>query len=444
MSVKLIIMRESRGRNQLIQGFSKLSLSEKLDFVADMVNNREKFLSDVEQHMHPDPAIQQRYHTISENTISNYYLPFGIAPNFLVNGEIYHVPMVTEETSVIAAAAAGAKFWSNRGGFHSTIINTTKKGQVHFQWSGNPEKLHDFFSRVRKRLFLELEPLIINMRKRGGGIKKAELRYLPEILRNYYQIDIDFDTADSMGANFINSVLELLAQKWKLYVRDNKDLNSDERDIRIIMSIVSNYTPDCIAYCFVEAPVSDMDKNTSELFSNAFKIAYLDFGRAVTHNKGIFNGIDALMMATGNDFRAIEACGHAFAARNGNYSSLSNFEVNDQTLKMELKLPLALGTVGGLTNIHPMAAYSLEILGKPTSQKLMEIAVAVGLASNFSAIKALVTTGIQAGHMKLHIDNVLAQLGANKYESERAKEEFRSGNVSFSAIRTFLELIREE
>jgi len=171
-------------------------------------------------------------------------------------------------------------------------------------------------------------------------------------------------------------------------------------------------------------------------------LAHLDEYRAATHNKGIFNGVDAVVLATGNDFRAIEACGHTYAARNGTYRSLSYCSIEDGIFKFWLDLPLAVGTVGGLTSLHPMAKRSLELLGNPNSQELMEIIAATGLAQNFAALRSLVTTGIQKGHMKMHLQNILVSMNANEKEIHNAVEYFKEKVVSFSAVREFLEKLR--
>jgi hydroxymethylglutaryl-CoA reductase len=223
-----------------------------------------------------------------------------------------------------------------------------------------------------------------------------------------------------MGANFINSILEQVATEFK--TRVSEDLKPQSNDFQIIMSILSNYTPECLVECSVSCPITELGHFSDAMgphefaqkFVNAVKIAQVDTNRAVTHNKGIMNGIDAVVLATGNDFRAVEACAHAYAARSGQYQSLSEAKIIGDEFHFTLKLPLAIGTVGGLTSLHPLAKASLMILEKPSAEKLMMIMASVGLAQNFSAVKSLITTGIQKGHMKLHLLNVLNQLGADQ------------------------------
>jgi hydroxymethylglutaryl-CoA reductase len=220
--------------------------------------------------------------------------------------------------------------------------------------------------------------------------------------------------------------------------------------MQIIMCILSNYTPDCVVECSVECPIENLGsfegmsaRTFADKFSAAVKIAEIDTSRAVTHNKGIMNGIDAVVLATGNDFRAIEACAHAYAARDGQYRSLSKVTLSEDTFKFSLTVPLAVGTVGGLTSLHPLAKTSLAILEKPSAKELMQVMASVGLAQNFGAIKSLVTTGIQKGHMKLHLLNVFNQLGATHEEIEKGKEYFSDKVVSFTAVRNFLESIKQ-
>jgi hydroxymethylglutaryl-CoA reductase len=248
-------------------------------------------------------------------------------------------------------------------------------------------------------------------------------------------------------------VLERFGDTLEYYFDTKSDLPDAERDVEVIMCILSNFTPNCLVRAWVECPVSELEDlarhaglpgpEAVDRLCTAVRIAELDPYRATTHNKGIFNGIDAVVLATGNDFRAIEACGHTYASRDGQYRSLSKAWVEDGVFKMELKLPLALGTVGGLTALHPIAKQSLEILGNPSAQELMQIVAAVGLAQNFAAVRSLVTTGIQSGHMKMHLTNILNHLGANDEEATAAQAHFANNTVSFSAVRGFLQQFKD-
>jgi hydroxymethylglutaryl-CoA reductase len=223
-------------------------------------------------------------------------------------------------------------------------------------------------------------------------------------------------------------------------------------ELEILLAILSNYTPECLVECFVEGETAifeDMSRDLSagqfaQRFQKAANIARYDPYRAVTHNKGIFNGMDAVVLATGNDFRAVEACGHAYAARHGLYSGLSQVELSQDSFRFSLKVPIAVGTVGGLTGTHPLAAASMEILGNPSAIELMQIIAAAGLANNFSALRSLVTTGIQKGHMKMHLGNILRQLNASTQEQKLAVDYFSGKTVSFSEVSSYLDSLRDQ
>lgn len=432
-----------------INGFSKLNKAEKINWIAQFLNDPAAAAQDFSSWKYPDEGVQKIIDGFTENAVSNYVLPYSIAPNFLINGRYYAVPMVIEESSVVAAASSAAKFWADRGGFHAEVRDTVKLGQVHFRWPGDPARLEALFPDIRKALISASEDLTGNMRQRGGGILDIELLNFTHLEPNYYQIRASFETCDSMGANFVNSVLERFADSLEQYMTEQPGLSDLERDVEIIMSILSNYTPDCTVHVWAECPIASfetvarqlgMDAHTlADRFAVAVRIAGIDPYRATTHNKGIYNGIDAVVLATGNDFRAIEACGHAFAARDGQYRSLSRCTLQNGVLRFEMEVPLALGTVGGLTALHPLAKRSLELLGNPSARELMGIAAAVGLAQNFAAVRSLVTTGIQQGHMKMHLTNILNHLGASAEEAAAAQHYFAQQTVSFSAVRSFLE-----
>lgn len=400
---------------------------------------------------HEDYSVQKIFDEFSENTISNFYIPYGVAPNVIVNGVNHLVPLVIEESSVVAAASSSARFWSEHGGFHAEVIDMVKIGQVHFLWKGKKQKLVSVFDEIKLALREATRHTTANMEKRGGGIIDFELIDLTDKLDDYYQIRVSFNTADSMGANFINSCLEEFANELKDFFSRHESFEGDEKECIIVMSILSNYTPDCLVRVWVECSFDELEGLDSELtgeqfarkFETAVKIAELDEFRATTHNKGIFNGIDAVAIATGNDFRAIEAAGHTYAARSGKYKSLSYVELKDGRFKFELKVPLAMGTVGGLTSLHPLAKHSIEMLGNPSAKGLMEIAASLGLANNFSAIRSLVTKGIQIGHMKMHLMNILNHFEATEQEKKKATEYFMGHKVSFANVSEFISKLRQ-
>ncbi|MBK8344998.1 MAG: hydroxymethylglutaryl-CoA reductase, degradative [Bacteroidetes bacterium] len=438
-----------------IKGFSKLSKTEKIAWLAKhfLTSNPLDIAREFSSYMHSNAEMQKVFDGISENTLTNFYLPYGVAPNFVINGRTYVVPMVIEESSVVAAASAGAKFWSDRGGFHAEVISTTKVGHVHFLWRGNSEKLFEFFNAELKQILIaDVQHLTENMAARGGGLKDIELIDCTHLEPLYYQLKATFETVDAMGANFINSVLEEFAACLTEEVKSNTTFTGAEKTVEVVMSILSNYTPECVVKAWVECDVNELGvfdeghlnaQQFARKFSTAIRIAKHDMYRATTHNKGIFNGIDAVILATGNDFRAIEACGHAYASRNGKYESLSSCEIKGNKFIFSLEIPLAVGTVGGLTKLHPLSKRSLEMLGNPSAKELMKIIACVGLAQNFSAIKALVTSGIQKGHMKMHLTNILRHFGATDNEIQLAATYFTDKTVSFSSVRAFLGDLRD-
>lgn len=428
-----------------VEGFSKFSKAEKIDWIANhCTSNPEASKKVLSQYWNSDEKIQRIHDEFIENTLSNYYLPFAVAPNFLVNDKLYTIPMAIEESSVVAAASKAAKFWLTRGGFKTTVLGTEKVGQVHFMYDGPPEKIKKLVEQITPRFHESTKELTLNMRKRGGGISTIELRNKTRELRGYFQLHCTFETLDAMGANFINSCLEQFAQT----LEEEAELNGIQ--LEVIMSILSNYVPQCIVRAEVSSPISEdksentVSKNFAERIVQAVAIAKSEPYRAVTHNKGIMNGVDAVILATGNDFRAVEAGVHAYASRSGQYSSLTHAEISNGNFKFWLDIPLALGTVGGLTSLHPLVKLALEILQYPNAKDLMQLVAVAGLAQNFAALRSLVTTGIQKGHMKMHLMNLLNQLGASEDEKQQLISYFKERTVSNAAVKESLDLIRKE
>jgi hydroxymethylglutaryl-CoA reductase len=286
------------------------------------------------------------------------------------------------------------------------------------------------------------------MKKRGGGILDIELIDKTNDIENYYQISSRFNTVDSMGANFINSCLEQYAKTFETEFLNSKLFEKGEK-LEIIMSILSNYVPECLVRAEVRCKVDELKnkdiqdpKIFAQKFVDAIKIAKNDIGRAVTHNKGIMNGIDSVVIATGNDFRAVEACAHAYASKNGNYSSLSHARVQKDEFVFWMEIPLAVGTVGGITNLHPLVKWSLKLLKNPSASDLMRIIVVAGLAQNFAALRSLITSGIQLGHMKMHLINILNSLDADNSEKKTLVEYFKKHKVSFRKAEKALTKLR--
>jgi len=435
-----------------IAGFSKLTKLEKINLIVDHYFEHSDYAkTEFKKFWHADDKIQKVFDEFSENTLTNFPFPMGVVPNVLINNRLFCVPMVIEESSVVAASAKSANFWLTRGGFKAEIVGTKKIGQVHFIWNGDSEKLFSLFQSKKEELITSVKPLTANMEQRGGGLSDLRLVDRTNDEAGYYQLLGEFETCDAMGANFINSVLESLGKTWKEMVMIAKELSEDERDLQVVMAILSNYTPECRVRASVECKVSELNdpgfgmspEEFASKFARAIRISKIDITRATTHNKGIFNGIDAVVIATGNDFRAVEACGHAYAARDGQYRGLSDVEIKDGMFRFFLEIPLSVGTVGGLTSLHPIAKLSLGMLGEPNAQELMKVIATIGLAQNFAAVRSLVTSGIQKGHMKMHLMNILNHLEATQEEREAAKTYFANEVISFKGVREFIGKFRK-
>lgn len=437
---------------QPVEGFSKLTKEGKIEWITNTyLEGNPEMKTILKQYWNTDEATQKLHDEFSENTISNFYMPYGIAPNFLIDGKLYALPMAVEESSVVAAASKAAKFWLDKGGFKTTIINTKKLGHTHFIIHAEAHKiLHLFNFELKKKLFQDTEAITKNMRQRGGGILDIELIDKTQDLPNYFQLKASFDTRDSMGANFINSCLEQFGKTLKETISASEDFTAEEKNsLQVVMNILSNYTPDCIVRaevsCKIEDLIDDSGMHPEEFawkFKQAVTIAEIEPYRATTHNKGIMNGVDAVVIATGNDFRATEACAHAYAARSGKYSSLTHCTTDNGVFRFWIDLPISIGVVGGLTNLHPLVKFSLTLLGKPSANELMSILAVSGLAQNFAALRSLVTTGIQKGHMKMHLFNILNQFNATEEEKKYFVEYFKNKTVSHHEVISELEKMR--
>ena len=433
----------------MIKGFSKLTKAEKqnllLKHIKDASNNDLFDQLEIKNQL-----LKELIESFSENVVSTFPFPYGLVPNVLIDGKEYIIPFVTEESSVVAATASAAKYWYTRGGFHTQILGNIKSGHVHFKTKLEHNILSKFFKACKSELLVGVADIDQKMQKRGGGIQSIELINRTDALENYYQIEVDFITCNAMGANYMNSCLEGIAGTFeKQWYRSEE---SKQHELTIIMSILSNYSPENAVKVWVEADIDKLDDGklgmSSEAFAQKFvqavEIAEVDTSRAVTHNKGLYNGVDSVALATGNDWRAIEANGHAYASRKGHYQSLSHAEINNKTFRFELSLPLQVGTVGGVTALHPLTKLSLEILNKPEAEELMRITATAGLASNFAAVRALTTTGIQKGHMKMHLANILHSFEATENEKKLAQQHFSNSTISNSSVESFLQELRNK
>jgi hydroxymethylglutaryl-CoA reductase len=355
-----------------------------------------------------------------ENTIGILSLPLGIATGFVINGKEYLIPMVIEEPSVIAAASNAAKIASHRGGFKATNVDGALMiGQV--QLVSIPPRLME--STIQKIILHKRELLrLANSNRRSVMARDLQVKEVEDKSQNKMGkmliIELLVDTKDAMGANVINAMCKAISPRLAGLTGGN-----------VIVRILSNYSTRRLVRCKAIFARDQLGgEAVVERILCAYAFAYSDPYRAVTHNKGIMNGIDAVALATGQDFRAIEAAAHAYAARGGAYRSMSRwYKTKGGDLAGDLELPLAVGTVGGIISVHPMTKLGIKILGAKTSKELATVLVSVGLAQNLAAMKALVSEGIQAGHMRLHARNIAVMAGAKgnliKLVAERIADE---------------------
>lgn len=383
-----------------VHQFYQMTTQQRQQFIDSMMPSNQSF-----NQLELAPKLGEK---MIENYVGNYPLPLGLAVNFDIDGDIYHIPMATEEPSVIAAACNGAK----RVGTITTSAQSRELiGQIviDIREVTNTKRIEiESIIQEYKEYWLEkAKELSYSMIQRGGGPTRLFIEQFDEFITIY----LGFNPCDAMGANSINHILEMLAHDIEPKI-----------GVPVLMSILSNYQIHNLSTATCQIPIQTLHSNKEEAQKIAKKIvaasqyAQLDVYRATTHNKGILNGIAAVLIATGNDFRAVEAGVHAFAARSGRYRGLSQWKIEGENIIGELTLPLAVATVGGTLSSHPLAQWSLQVLKSPTAQQLSRILVAVGLAQNFAAIRALVTEGIQKGHMSLHARQLCLQAGAKEEE----------------------------
>ena len=338
-----------------------------------------------------------------ENAIGMLVLPLGIATNFVINGKEYVLPMAIEEPSVIAASSKAAKIAKIKGGFTAKADRSLMIGQV--QLVSLPTSLESAKDKilVNKKDLLHLA----NSKSKSVIAKDLEVRGIQDKSQNTMGemliVELIIDTQDAMGANAINTMCETIAPR-------TEELTGG----KAVLKILSNYATRRLVRCKAVFDKSELGGGyIVKRILYAYAFAYSDIYRAVTHNKGIMNGIDAVALATGQDFRAIEAGAHAYAARDGTYRSLTKwYKTKEGDLAGEIELPMAVGTVGGIASVHPIAKVALKILDVKTSQELAMVLSAIGLAQNLAAIRALASEGIQIGHMKLHARNIAVMAGA--------------------------------
>lgn len=387
-----------------------------------------------------------------ENALSTYGLPYGLALNFLINDQEIHIPMVTEEPSVIAAASNGGKIIQQAGGFKSQVNQRLMTGQIAFtglEDDAQALRLEAYVTEFADDLLAVANAAYPSIVGRGGGARSIRSRYYPatDSSAAFFIVYLTIDTQEAMGANMINTMLEAL----KAHILGQVDFIAN---IDGLMAILSNYAVEATATATCEIPAHLLDKGevlgteVARKIALASQLAQVDVYRATTHNKGIMNGVDAFVLATGNDWRAVEAGVHAYAARDGQYRGLAKwtYDSDREILSGELTLPLALGAVGGSIGIHPTVQVTKSILGQSDAKHLMEIAVSLGLAQNFAAVRALVTEGIQAGHMQLQAKSLAIQAGADGDQEINAVLTAleNADHKNLAAAKEILEKLRQE
>lgn len=380
-----------------------------------------------------------------ENYIGNYALPLGLAFNFSINQKDYIVPMAVEEPSVIAAASNGAKTISQNGGFKTTVHNRQMIGQIAIKESKDLKSDQQKLNEVKESLIQLANEAYPSIVKRGGGAKAIDVRIvegdLEEAIPDYLVLHLHVDTQEAMGANMLNTMLEAIAPVVESYTSG-----------QTLMSILTNYATESLvtATCEINPDTLSTNDMSGELVRDkiveASKFAYVDPYRASTNNKGIMNGVDAVVLATGNDWRAIEAGVHTYAVQNNQYRSLTKWRVNEAgNLTGTITLPLPVATVGGSIGYHPGAQLGHAILGQPSAKELAQIIASVGLAQNFAAIKALVTAGIQKGHMSLQAKSLAINAGATNDEIEYVtKQLIQADRMNLEIAQTILAELRHQ
>ena len=419
----------SEKKSSKISGFYKLPIKKRIDFVKQFAGLTEEETQLF--HSSLDIEISDR---MIENVLGNFELPLGIAVNFLINGKDYLIPMAIEESSVVAAASNAAKIARINGGFTTETSEPLMIGQMQLL---NIDDVAGAVSKLinHKKELLQLanaqDKVLVSF---GGGARDIEVRILDSPIGKMIITHLIVDVRDAMGANAVNTMCEALAPMLE-------ELTGGKVRLKILSNLADKRIVKAKA-------VFDKEKMGGEdavdAFIESYTLATVDPYRAATHNKGIMNGIDAVIIATGNDFRAIEAGAHAYAARNGQYASLSTYyKDKNGNLVGELELPMAVGIIGGAGNIHPKAKLCKKILGIKTAKELAEVVVSLGLAQNFAAVFALSTVGIQKGHMSLHAKNIAVMAGATGDEIDKVADRMvREGKIKLDRAKEILEEIR--
>ena len=417
-------------QRQFFSGFYKHSISKRIELIESWLDASIDSASTVLPEAYANQMI--------ENYLFNYHLPLGVAVNLKVNNAEYVVPMAIEEPSVIAAASFGAKLLGN-------IQAETKErlliGQIIMTVQQSMAEIQQIIKENKANLLDIASQASASMVRRGGGPKDIWVEEKEHPNRNYVSVYLSLDPCDAMGANVINTVLEALSPTMESIIEGE-----------VLMSILSNYQPQAVTIATAKVPFAHLSKDKEEAKSLAERLemasdyAWLDPYRATTHNKGIMNGIDAVVIATGNDWRAIEAGAHAYAVKDGQYRSLTKWKVNyeDESLEGSIEIPLQVATVGGTLSSHPTAKLALKMLNITSAKDLSNIIASVGLIQNFAAMRALVSEGIQKGHMRMQARALAMQVGATIEEIPAVVTQLNeAAQMNRDTARRILEEIRK-
>lgn len=396
--------------------FYQMSPAERLDFL-DLKSETRQILEETVL----DAALADN---LIENQISEFELPMGLAQNFVINGKKFLVPMVTEEPSVIAAASNGAKI---AGNFQTVLSERLMRGQIVFYDVDQADHLMQTIEENQAGIFRAAKEAYPSIIKRGGGLRQVSSRAFEA--EGFVSVDFKMDVKDAMGANIVNAILEGVANLFRTWFPEQK----------ILFSILSNYATESLVKVSCEIPVERLSKGNNgqevaEKIQAASRFSKIDPYRAATHNKGIMNGINAVVLATGNDTRAVASGIHAYASKEGSYQGLAKWDVKDGLLLGSLELPLSVATVGGAVKVLPKAQAALELLEITEAKELAQVMAAVGLAQNLAALRALVSEGIQQGHMSLQVRALAMTVGAKDEEITILSEKLRREKVMNQAI----------
>ncbi|AMP89313.1 hydroxymethylglutaryl-CoA reductase, degradative [Legionella pneumophila] len=396
---------------ELFRGFSKLSREERFQRLCALGALTPEDITFLKQGGIKDLNLADK---LIENVIGYFQLPLGVATNFNIDGRDYVIPLAVEETSIIAALSKSAKWIRQHGAINTWVHGECILGQIQLAKVKDFQKFSDLFNENRQ-YFIEIanKDVASNMVKRGGGVTDLQVRRLKrEDGQDMAVIHLTMNSCDAMGANIINQVLEYLKQPIE-------QITGEE----VTMCILSNLNDQKLTTA--QVIIHNIDPILGQKLQEASLFAEIDPYRAATHNKGVMNGIDPVLIATGNDWRAVEAGIHAYAARSGQYKAITRWRYQNEVLTGELTAPIIVGTVGGVTSLHPTAKMCLRMMDITSANQLSQVIAAVGLVQNLGALKALCTDGIIQGHMKLHIDNLLLVAGANENEMPVLKEKLQ-------------------